>query len=611
MCKDESKQTKRVLIGVAWPYVNGDIHVGHLGGYLLPADIIARYHRLRGHDVLMVSGSDCYGTPITVEADKKGLSPKEVVDIYHKKDLMLFKQYNLSYNLYTKTTSEEHKKVVHEVFLKLLENGYIEKGTMQQYYAIDDKQFLPDRYVEGTCPHCGAENQRSDQCESCGRWLKDGELLNPVSKLSGSKVTLKDTEHYFLNFQKLQDELRTYLDDHKDDWKKWVWKEADGWLREGLQKRAITRDMDWSMELPVEDIKKLSKDKQLDNFEGKRIYVWFEAVIGYLSAAVAWSRMTEGKEDTIFYRQDGQSTDWEDWWKNEDSVIYNFMGQDNLVFHALMWPGELLGMKSGHSLPKYVVVNKFLNYEGKKFSKSRNWTIDSKKIADKYGVDLVRYYVARTLPENKEGNFTWEDFVSAINNELVANLGNLVNRTLTFIQNKFDGEIVVENFKLDVDRVPNRVFFNRVKSYLFYEDMKNFNEFEIPDGRKGPWIVHAIDTAMGLSMLGNKYFDQMKVWEVVKEGEEGMKKAENILINLVNILYDVAVVIYPFLPDTSNKIMDMLGQSPLSPKIGEDLWVSIFDEKSKKEPINSVKLKKVELLFQKLDLETVLADKEE
>ena len=209
---------KNVLIGVAWPYVNGDIHVGHLGGYLLPADIMARFHRLLGHDVLMVSGSDCYGTPITVEADKKGMKPEEVVEFYHKKDLELFKLYGLDYNLYTRTTTKKHREVVHELFLKLLDNDYIEKGLMQQYYAVDDKQYLPDRYVEGTCPYCKAGNQRSDQCENCGRWLKDGELIDPVSKLTGSKVTLKDTEHYFLNFEKLEPELRKYLDENKENW---------------------------------------------------------------------------------------------------------------------------------------------------------------------------------------------------------------------------------------------------------------------------------------------------------------------------------------------------------------------------------------------------------
>jgi len=589
---------KKVLIGVAWPYVNGDIHVGHLGGYLLPADIMARFHRLLGHDVLMVSGSDCYGTPITVEADKKGMKPEEVVELYHKKDLELFKLYGLDYNLYTRTTTAKHREVVHGLFLKLLDEGYIEKGIMQQYYAVDDKQFLPDRYVEGTCSYCKAGNQRSDQCESCGRWLKDGELIDPVSKLTGSKVTLKDTEHYFLNFEKLEPELRKYLDENKDNWKKWVWQEADGWLREGLQKRAITRDMDWSMDLPIEEIKKRDESKQLTDFTGKHIYVWFEAVIGYLSATRAWCDMDEGNEDSIFKRDEGQSRNWEDWWKNPDSVIYNFMGQDNLVFHTLMWPGQLMGLKDGYQLPKYVVVNKFLNYEGKKFSKSRNWTIDSRVLAEKYGVDLVRYYIARTLPENKEGNFTWEDFVSAVNNELVANLGNLVNRTLTFINSKFGGEIEVDEIVQDPS-ISSGSTFESVKHYLGDEKPEN----------NGPWIVKALDEIMELSRQGNVYFDQQKVWEVIKSDETEAKK---ILMNLINLIYDLAVLVYPFLPSTSDKIMKMLGQESLATNVGQLKWLPVSGESGGKtsKAISRIKLNDVDLLFTKLDPEKVLVEKD-
>lgn len=631
--------SKKVLIGVAWPYVNGDIHVGHLGGYLLPADIVARFHRLKGDDVLMVSGSDCYGTPITVEADKKGLKPEEVVEMYHKKDLELFKMYGLDYNLYTKTTTQKHKEVVHEVFLKLLDNGYIEKGVMQQYYAIDDNQFLPDRYVEGTCPYCNAGNQRSDQCESCGRWLKDGELIDPVSKLTGSKVTLKDTEHYFLNFEKLESQLREYLDANKENWKKWVWNEANGWLKEGLQRRAITRDMDWSIDLPIEEIKKRDESKQLKDFAGKHIYVWFEAVIGYLSATRAWCEMEEGTSDTIFKRDEGQSRNWEDWWKSSDSVIYNFMGQDNLVFHALMWPGQLMGLDDGYQLPKFVVVNKFLNYEGKKFSKSRNWTIDSKVIAEKYGVDLVRYYIARNLPENKEGNFTWEDFVASVNNELVANLGNLVNRTLTFINSKFNGELESENFKPDMTLSQTALkLMIKTKAFLFFEgitekeresgekdmvynpEINNWlgseqfeylNRFtELQNGSNGPWLVNALDTVMGYSRLANQYFDATKVWERVKEGKDGKDQAQEILLNLVNVLYDLSIIMYPFMPETSGKLLRMLGRETIKTEMGSDMWKSVFDEDCTRQLITHLKLSEVELLFDKLDPEKVLAEKD-
>jgi len=394
---------KQILVAIAWPYVNGDLHVGHLAGYLLPADIFARYQRLRGNDVLMVSGSDCYGTPITVEADKQGLTSKEVVEKYHQKDIKLFKQYGLSYNLYTKTTTDNHKRVVQELFLDLLKNDIIVKDTMKQYYAEEDEEFLPDRYVEGTCPHCDAKDQRSDQCESCGRWLEDGELIDPKSKLTGSKVILKDTQHYFLDFAnpKLQEKLKKYVDGRKSVWRKWVWNEANGWLKEGLRKRAITRDIDWGIDLPVDAIKKLGAEKQLADFKGKKLYVWFEAVIGYLSAPQEWVELDSESKDIIFRKDDSQSNDWTDWWKNENSEHYYFMGQDNLVFHTLMWPAELIGSTENYTLPENVIVNKFMNYEGKKFSKSRNWTIDSRKIAEKYGVDSVRYYIAAKPPGEK------------------------------------------------------------------------------------------------------------------------------------------------------------------------------------------------------------------
>lgn len=581
---------KRILIGVAWPYVNGDIHVGHLGGYLLPADIVARFHRLSGNDVLMVSGSDCYGTPITVEADKKKIKPEEIVNEYHKKDVELFKQYNLSYNLYTKTTTSMHKEVVHEVFLTLLKNGYIEKGIMKQYYAVEDKQFLPDRYVEGTCTYCNAPNQRSDQCENCGRWLKEGELLNPISKLSGSKVILKDTEHYFLNFKKLESQLRKYLDESKSSWRNWNWKEADGWLKEGLQKRAITRDMDWSMELPVEEIKKLPKGKQLANFTGKRIYVWFEAVIGYLSASRAWSEKVKSgsfeEGDEIFFKQEGQSMDWKDWWldtREKSSIIYNFMGQDNLVFHTLMWPGELMGLEGNYVLPKFVVVNKFLNYEGKKFSKSRNWTINSKKIADKYGVDLVRFYISSILPENKEGNFTWEDFVSTINNELVANLGNFINRTLKFLESNFDGELSFDE-KLDPEIISKI-------AETFESSAK-----ELEKGNAGL----ALEMIMSLGKYANQYFDKTEIWKVIKTDKN---KAKEVMNNLINLVYNLGILIQPYLPESAKSLINLLGVVGFESKIGVNKWK--FSE------IKSVKLSsKVEILFNKLDLEQVLLEKE-
>lgn len=576
---------KNILIAIAWPYVNGDIHVGHLAGYLLPADIMARFQRLRGNDVLMVSGSDCYGTPITVEADKQKLTPQEVVDIYHPKDVALFKQYNFSYNLYTKTMTENHKEVVQEVFVDLLKNDFIVKDTMKQYYSEVDDQFLPDRYVEGTCPHCKANDQRSDQCESCGRWLSDGELIDPRSKLTGSEVILKDTEHYFLDFTKAQEKLEKYVDSKEDVWRNWIWKESNGWLKEGLRKRAITRDLDWGIELPVEEIATLDKTKQLSDYEGKRIYVWFEAVIGYLSASKEWSILKEAREDVIFLKTGDQDKEWEKWWHNDDAVHYYFMGQDNLVFHTLMWPGELIGTGKDYQLPHNVLVNKFMNYEGKKFSKSRNWTIDSKKIAEKYGVDQVRYYIAANLPENKEANFTWDGFVDAINNELVANLGNLINRTLKFLESKFDGKITQDNFEVD----------GEIKKELedVYSDMARFFD-------KGEF-VYAIERLMKLAKFGNKYFENNKVWEVLKTDEE---KAKEILLNLLNIIDNMIVLINPFVPESSEKLERILeGGNTVATTVGNNLWTPEYRK-------SFILKEQVEILFPKLDKEVVLEEKE-
>jgi len=584
---------KKILVAIAWPYVNGELHIGHLAGYLLPADVFARFHRLKGNDVLMVSGSDCHGTPITVEADKLKLTPQEVVDKYHPRDLDLLEQYDLSYNLYTKTTTENHKKVAQGIFLDLLTNDFIVKDTMQQYYSPKDDKFLPDRYVEGTCPHCKATEQRSDQCENCGRWLKDGELIDPVSKLTGEKVELKDTEHYFLDFPKLQDDLKVYLGEGKSElWRNWVYKEANGWLEEGLQKRAITRDLDWSIELPIDEI---PEDKRIEGIEDKRIYVWFEAVIGYLSAPQEWSPLVQDKEDKYIHERTddyilrfykGQDKDWTKWWYASESEHYYFMGQDNLVFHTLMWPGQLIGANKNrkkderYTLPKNVVVNKFLNFNESKFSKSRNNVVDSKEIAEEFGTDAVRYFILANLPENKESNFTWERFVDAVNNELVANLGNFVNRTLVFYSKYLEGQ--VEGDLEDKVEAEIQDTFQKVGQSL-----------------ESCELVDALDKIMKLTSFGNKYFNDAKIWEIVKEDE---KRSKTVMLNLLNIVEALRILINPFLPEAHKRLSEMLGLDVVEPEVGQNLW--------KFEPISGYEnLGKVEPLFKKLDKERVLASK--
>lgn len=572
----------RVLIGVAWPYVNGDLHIGHLYGYLLSSDIYARYRRLRGDDVLMVSGSDCHGTPITMEVEMTGESPKEIVKKYHKKDIELFGKYNLSFNLYTKTTTKNHKEIVHEFFMDLLRNDYIVKDTMHQYYSVEEKRFLPDRYVEGTCPHCKAEKQKSDQCEKCGKWLESGEILDPIDKLSRTKVILKETEHYFLDFAKFEPFLEIYLKSKKKIWRKWVYAETMGWIKEGLEKRAITRDIDWSMDLPIEEIKKLPKEKQLDDFSGKKIYVWFDAVIGYVSATVEWANTKQDKDDIIFNKYEGQEEDWKKWWKDPETEVFNFMGQDNLVFHTIMWPAMLNGVDKGFNMPDNVVINKFANYEGRKFSKSRNWTIDSKLIAEEFGADVVRYYIASNFGERKTTNFTWDSFLKANNNELVANFGNFVHRTLTFIKTRFD------------KTVPKGELDNEVRFQIrdaFIETERLLDNVRLSEG-----LARVFD----LIAFSNKYFDKKAVWKVVKEDK---KEAGNILYNCIQLISSLCTLISPYLPETTKKLASMIRREKCGWKLGEDHYRF-------REVEGGTRLGEVKVLFDKIDPDTIARKKE-
>ncbi len=544
---------KNILIAVAWPYVNGDIHPGHLGGYLLPADITARYHRLLGNDVLMVSGSDCHGTPITIEADKKGTTPEKIIEEYHKKTLSLFSLYQLSFNVYTKTTTENHKKVVQKLFLKILENGYIVPGMMKQYYNPEKEKFLPDRYVVGQCPYCKAENQRSDQCEACGRWLAEGELINPVNKETGEPVELKDTEHYFFDLKKIAPLIKGYVKTKEKTWKDWVFAETIGWIKQGLTRRSITRDLDWGIELPIEEIEKLEDDKKLKSYEGKCIYVWFEAVIGYLSASIEWSQTKSPEEDILFKEFEGQSKNWIDWWKNKKSEHYYFMGQDNLIFHTILWPAQLIASGEKYQLPYNVVVNKFMSFNDQKFSKSRGNTIDSRDLALKYGVDEVRFYISRILPENKESNFTVSGLEDAINNELIANLGNFVYRTLYFATKSFDGKIVDEKYSISSE-VEERINNTYVETASF------LNRVE---------IGNAILAILKLSRFGNQYFNDSKIWELNKLNKEETK---GIVLDLLNIVRNLSVLMEPFLPNSSKKLREFIREKSLIPIIGEDLW---------------------------------------
>lgn len=509
---------KKIFIGVAWPYVNGDLHIGHLAGYLLPADITARFHRYIGDNVLMVSGSDCHGTPITVEAEKQNLTPEQVVNLYHPKDIELFKLYGISYDIYTKTTTENHKKVVQEMFIRWINNGYVTTGKSQQYFSEKEKRFLPDRYVEGDCPNCGSKEARSDQCENCGKVLNPGELINPKSKLTGSPVTFKETEHYYLDLPKLENFIKNYVKKNKLGWRPWVAKETVGWLDQGLEKRSITRDLDWGIEIPID---RLPKNLQIKNVENKRVYVWFEAVIGYLSASIEWAKET--------VRWHGF------WYSDKDTDHYYFMGQDNLIFHTILWPAELYAAYGNKiHLPDFPVINHFLDFEGQKFSKSRGVTVDSTYIGKTYGVDQVRFYLSLIMPEHSTASFSWADFIETNNKVLIGTFANFINRVLSLAKDlsNFDESDIEISLVKNLEKL-----INGCRQNVYDCEFKKYAQS----------IINIAD-------LGNKYLNVKSPWKLDKDSKEYKKTLTNALL----IVLTLKTTIKPLTPKTFEKLGKML-----------------------------------------------------
>ncbi|MDP9374109.1 MAG: methionine--tRNA ligase, partial [Chloroflexota bacterium] len=396
----------RILVAVAWPYANGPFHVGHVSGVYLPADIFARFERARGADVLMVSGSDCHGAPITIRAEREGVAPIEIVERYHAAFLHTFERLGIKFDLFTKTYTENHYAVTQDIFLRLLEKGYLYRQTMTGSYSEAQGRFLPDRYVEGVCPVCGNPRARGDQCDNCGTLLDPERLGDPRSVLDGSPISFRPTEHFFLDLAKLEPALRAWLDGaDRSYWRANTVSFTRNWLREGLHGRAITRDLDWGVPVPVED----------PAFADKRIYVWFDAVIGYLSASKEWAQRGGGPDA------------WRRWWDAEDPASaeargYYFLGKDNIPFHTIIWPAMLIGY-GGLNLPYDVPAAEFMNLEGEQMSTSRNWAVWLPDIEERYQPDAIRYYLTAIAPETRDSNWSWADFVSRVNGELVATWG--------------------------------------------------------------------------------------------------------------------------------------------------------------------------------------------
>ena len=551
------KNFKRYTITTALPYANGPVHIGHLAGVYIPADIYARFLRSKGEDVLLIGGSDEHGVPITIRAKKEGLTPQQVVDKYHEIIKKSFEELNISFDIYSRTSSETHAETASDFFTHMHnENKFIEQFT-DQFYDVKHNQFLADRYLKGTCPHCGNTNAYGDQCENCGTSLSGTDLINPVSALSGEVPVLKPTKHWFLPLDKYEPFLRKWiLEDHKE-WKANVSGQCKSWLDAGLHPRAVTRDLDWGVPVPLEEAK------------GKVLYVWFDAPIGYISAT---------KE---LFKQKNNPTGWEKYWKDEDAKLVHFIGKDNIVFHCIIFP-SMLHAHGGYILPENVPANEFLNLEGNKISTSRNWAVWLHEyLVDFKGKgDILRYVLCATAPETKDNDFTWKDFQARNNNELVAVFGNFVNRALVLTEKYYDNIVPVKGALTDLDKdilaqlaaFPNKIA-NSIEQYRFRE---------------------ALSFLMDLARLGNKYLAETEPWKLIKEDAERVKTIMNIALQ---ISANLAIVVEPFMPETAVKLNHML-----------NLAASKWTDAGKADLIPAGhQLNKASLLFEKIEDEVIAA----
>ena len=506
---------ERIFVAVAWPYANGPLHLGHIAGCYLSADIFARYHRFKGNEVLMVSGSDTHGTPITIRADAEGITPQEVVKRYHAMFLEALQKLGITFDLFTHTNTENHEKVVHGVFKSLLEKGYIYTGNMLLAYCAQCDRYLPDRYVVGTCPHCGNLRARGDQCDSCGRTLDPQELIDPRCSICGATPEFRESEHFFLKLSAFEKPLLEWVE-KQDHWRNNVKNFTRQFPRDGLKDRAISRDLSWGVPIPV------------DGYDSKRIYVWFEAVIGYLSAAVEWAGQTGGN--------------WEDFWKDPATKSYYFIGKDNIPFHSIIWPAIIMAYDEGLNLPYDVPANEFLSLEGQKFSTSQNWAVWLPDYLERYDPDPLRYLLSINMPESGDTNFSWSEFVRRNNDELVATYGNLVNRVLSFTYRNFDGKVPGVQSLDEVDEGLLRVARETMDSVD--ENLYNCR------------FKAAIGQAFGLAQEANRYLDTKAPWKTIKEDRDQAGATLTVAMQAINCL---KTILYPFMPFSSQKVHEFLG----------------------------------------------------
>ena len=516
---------ERILIGVAWPYANGPLHLGHLAGAYLPADIFARYHRLKGNEVLMVSGSDQHGTPITVRAEQEGKTPAQVAAYYHQEFLRSWEKLGISFDLFTNTETANHAQVTHEIFLTLQKRGYIYRDIMESPFCSRCQRYLPDRYVEGTCPNCGNLGARGDQCDECGKPLNPTDLLQPRCKICGSTPEIKQTEHFFLRLTAFTEDLLSWVR-KQTHWKPNVLNFTLRFLEEGLKDRAITRDIGWGITIPV------------PGFDQKRIYVWFEAVIGYLSASKEWSQIA------------GQPEKWREFWEDPRARTYYFIGKDNIPFHTMIWPAMLMGY-GGINLPYDVPANEFLTLQGRQFSTSRNWAVWLPDYLARYDPDPLRYFLSISMPERADTDFSWEEFVRRNNDELVATYGNLAHRVLTFTYRQFEGHVPdAPKDERDLALLARgQAVMERVDSLL---GQCRFRE--------------SIMEVMGLAQEANRYLEEKSPWKAI--GSDRVYAA-GALLTALTVIDGLKTMLCPFLPFSSQALHELLGYDG---KVGEAGW---------------------------------------
>ncbi|WP_439151073.1 methionine--tRNA ligase [Winogradskyella sp.] len=547
--------SKRYTITAALPYTNGPIHIGHLAGVYVPADIYSRYLRLTGNDVAFICGSDEHGVPITIKAKKEGVTPQDIVDKYHTIIKTSFEDFGISFDNYSRTSAKIHHDTASEFFKTLYDKNEFVEEVSEQLYDAEANQFLADRFVTGTCPKCGYDDAYGDQCENCGSSLNATDLINPKSAITGNKPTLKETKHWFLPLNKHEDFLREWiLKGHKKDWKPNVYGQVKSWVDDGLRPRAVTRDLDWGIPVPVE------------GGEGKVLYVWFDAPIGYISATKEWAER-EGKN-------------WEDYWKDENTTLVHFIGKDNIVFHCIIFP-SMLKAEGSYILPENVPANEFLNLEGNKLSTSKNWAVWLPEYLEDFPnqQDVLRYALTANAPETKDNDFTWKDFQARNNNELVAIFGNFINRVVVLTNKYYDGVVPQPSDYTDIDKETiaalkayPAVISSSIERYRFRE---------------------ASQELMNLARLGNKYLADEEPWKTIKTDEE---RTKTVMFIALQIAAGLAVLSEPFLPFTSNKLKGILNKM-------DNNWDDISSEKTLLPA--SHQIGKAEFLFSKIEDATI------